>query len=510
MIRLATASIFLASLGLRAEEAKADPVADRALLVLEYNCLKCHCDDNGSDGMPNYTKAGNLDLTTRAAALKGGAKSKGTALVPGNGNASLICAFSSPAMEAMRGERGPAPDFKLPEGKMGMPPLGFTALSADDHKALIAWIDAGAKWERKLAYKQPPRPRIFSAKLYKDLGFETAKPLEAKTFTESIKDTELKFDMVAIPAGKFKRGSEASDDSKPVREVEISPFFIASTEVTWELYDTFLEERDAQARTAAKKDETKNDLLSAMIVRPTPSYHEMSFGMGKGKHPAICIPRLSAQAFCMWLSAKTGKFYRLPTEAEWEYACRAGTTTKYPWGDDEAKAADYAVVAENAGEKYADVGSKKPNAWGLYDMIGNAAEMTLDHYDTDFYAKGPAKDPYNLMPLNTGLNPLIEAEWPLKLYDNAIRGGSFVQNIADLGSSVRLPTSEELKKTDPQGPKSPWWFTEKDFIAVGFRVVCVPTPPKLEEVSKYWLGDAEMELAPLVKNGKLDPKYFVK
>ena len=107
---------------------------------------------------------------------------------------------------------------------------------------------------------------------------------------------------------------------------------------------------------------------------------------GKQNYPALAMTQYSAIQFCKWLYARTGVFYRLPTEAEWEYACRAGSTTEFSFGDEETKLGEYAWYKLNSNKKTQPVGLKKPNAWGLYDMYGNVAEWTYDQYNANFHA----------------------------------------------------------------------------------------------------------------------------
>lgn len=161
--------------------------------------------------------------------------------------------------------------------------------------------------------------------------------------------------------------------------------------------------------------------------------------------------------YCRWLSAKTGKIYRLPTEAEWEYACRAGTKTVYSFGDDASKLGDYAWYVENA-EKPQPIGKKKPNAWGLYDMHGNVSEWCLDRYVADIYStftKGPVKGPVVLP---------TAAEYPY-----VARGGSWDDDADRLRSAARLASNLEWSVQDPQRPQSIWWHTDATFV--GFRLV---------------------------------------
>jgi formylglycine-generating enzyme required for sulfatase activity len=163
--------------------------------------------------------------------------------------------------------------------------------------------------------------------------------------------------------------------------------------------------------------------------------------------------------YCRWLSAKTGKTFRLPTEAEWEYACRAGTTTAYSFGNDPKTLGDYAWFADNSEEVTHPVGQKKPNAWGLHDMHGNVAEWCLDRYRKDSYSTFPIDKPT----LGPVLMPTSDR------FPNVARGGSWADPPGRLRSAVRRGSDKSWIKRDPQRPQSIWWLTDADFV--GFRIV---------------------------------------
>ena len=190
--------------------------------------------------------------------------------------------------------------------------------------------------------------------------------------------------------------------------------------------------------------------------------------MGKGKYPAICMTQHAARKYCEWLSAKTGHYYRLPTEAEWEYACRAGSKTAYHFGDDPSKLGDYAWFTDNSNEQYQPVGRKKPNAWGLHDMHGNVSEWVLDQYQETYDAKATK-------------NPLVV---PNKLYPRVVRGGGWDDTAHWLRSARRIASSEDWKEQDPQIPQSIWYHT--DALSVGFRVVRPLRVPSAKERAEKW------------------------
>src|SRR5471032_3230832 len=194
---------------------------------------------------------------------------------------------------------------------------------------------------------------------------------KASPYTVTIPNTTVAYEMVPIPAGEFAMGSAVSDpqrkkDEQPQHKVRVDAFCMQAHEVTWDEYRLFM--FASQAGDIAHKDESVDG-----VSRPTRPYVEMSFGMGIDGYPAISMTQHAANKYAEWLSARTGDFYRLPTEAEWECACRAGA-------GDTPQLADYAWYAANSQGKYQKVATRKPNAWGLYDMLGNVMEWTLDQY----------------------------------------------------------------------------------------------------------------------------------
>ncbi|WZO96622.1 SUMF1/EgtB/PvdO family nonheme iron enzyme [Isosphaeraceae bacterium EP7] len=294
---------------------------------------------------------------------------------------------------------------------------------------------------------------------------EAAPPAgDQKPYTETIPGTALSFQMLPIPGGTYSMGSpdteaKRSDDEGPVHDVKIAPFWMGRVEVTWDEFDEFAAAMDLKRKSREKIDlkaQVDSEKAGDAVTRPTPPYADMTFGYGRRNQPVICMTHHAAMEYTRWLSAKTGKTYRLPTEAEWEYACRAGTKTAYSFGDDPADIDEYAWFVENT-EKPQQVGKKKPNPWGLHDMHGNVAEWCIDHYDPKFYGTAAATAPG---PVN----------FPTpKEYSYVARGGSWDDDSDRLRSAARRGSDLEWSVQDPQRPQSIWWHTDATFC--GFRLV---------------------------------------
>ncbi len=297
------------------------------------------------------------------------------------------------------------------------------------------------------------------------------------SFIETVPGTSIQFDMVAIPGGTFKIGSPDNEpfrkkDEGPQREVKISPFFMAKIEVSWNEYLTFFAKTSGERKTTPA---SKDGIVPDAITGPTPPWGAPDQGWGKGARPAITMSWYAAETYCRWLTKLTGRTYRLPTEAEWEYAARGGTDGPYffkanpnkltsrsfrnrLFGTDTAVINSYVVYARNSQDKTKEPGNMKPNPFGLVNMLGNVAEFCSDWYSENAYAEYPP-----------GL--VVDPKGPATGTEKVIRGGYFRSDAVDVRCASRDHTyTEAWLKTDPQMPKSKWWYSDCNYV--GFRVVC--------------------------------------
>jgi formylglycine-generating enzyme required for sulfatase activity len=279
-------------------------------------------------------------------------------------------------------------------------------------------------------------------------------------YTETIPGSKVSFEMVPIPGGTYTMGSSDSEkgrnpDEGPQHPVTVKEFWMGAHEVTWDEYDLYW-----KARPGAKEDKEPEKPKNAdAVTRPTPAYADETFEHGREGHPVLCITWHAAMQYCRWLSLETGKVYRLPTEAEWEWAARGGTKTAYFFGDDPKQLGDYAWYTANAEDKTHKVGTKKPNPYGLYDMYGNVMEWCVDQYDKGYYATFSLTKPF-LQPVN------LPTE---RRFSHVARGGAWCDEADQCRSASRRGSDKTWIKLDPQRPQSIWWLTSADFV--GFRLV---------------------------------------
>jgi formylglycine-generating enzyme required for sulfatase activity len=327
------------------------------------------------------------------------------------------------------------------------------------------------------------------------LGIATQKPASGPSveveggfmvpYEVQIPGTDLTIQMIPVPGGSFQMGSPddepgRGDDESPRVQVVADPMWVAKTEITWAQYKEFMKLYAIfkQFQADGKRQVDDSNLVDA-ITAPTELY-DPSFTFEYGEEPeqpAVTMTLYSAQQFSKWLSKVTGQQYRLPTEAEWEYAARAGTTTAYSWGDETDPLEDHAWYFDNASEGPQPVGTKQPNAFGLHDMHGNVAEFTVNQH-TDGYADFDTGKP---------IKAIDAVKWPETSSGIVVRGGSWEMDPEQLRSAARLVTSDEdWKEEDPNFPRSPWWFTSDPSRGVGFRIFRSYQPLDPDTITKFW------------------------
>ncbi len=291
------------------------------------------------------------------------------------------------------------------------------------------------------------------------------------TYKQKIPGISHSMEMVPVTGGTYVMGSNDPEhpDEAPVHEVMVDDFWMAAYEISWDQYEAFIYEKKNPVA-SVDGDQLKSLGIDGLSGASSP-YTDMSLGMGKDGFPATNMTQYAAIEFCKWLTAKTGIFYRLPTEAEWEYACRSKSTTDYYFAGEPDNLKDYAWFKKNSGVNYMETGTLKPNDYGLYDMLGNVAEWTMDQYSSDFYATTGEES-------NQWLKPEI-------LYPRTLRGGSWKDKDHQCKCTSRKPSKPNWKRRDPQFPKSRWWHTNAAFV--GIRIIRPYNVPSVEEIKKFWL-----------------------
>lgn len=288
-------------------------------------------------------------------------------------------------------------------------------------------------------------------------SYKSSDPIPFQEFAKTLEGTEQSLEMVPVPGGVFTMGSE---DYSGTHEVKVDSFWISKNVVTWDLYNQFantsLEDLrrdlfktfydvDIEADAVSSPTLTDEvlevlreaDIPADVISTPSPSWGDLTRGMGTDGYPAVNMTHYAAYMFTKWLTVKTDDFYRLPTEAEWELACRGGLGDEGHPGDIE----QYTWHRENSNRKYHQAGSKKANSLGIYDMLGNVAEWTFDQYYDD-YTEQLEDEP--------AVNPWLR---PDELYPRAVRGGSWMDNPKQASCFHRRGSSPNWKRDDPQLPK---------------------------------------------------------
>ena len=321
-------------------------------------------------------------------------------------------------------------------------------------------------------------------------------------YSMTIPGTEVEIEMIPIAGGTFKMGSAADDasgDVTPQVEVNVQPFWMGKYEVNWEQYQAYMAMDTAfkkMAKTGLRKVTTEDEVDA--VTAPSALYEpDITYEAGEeADQPAASMTQFAAKQYTKWLSLLSGQFYRLPYESEWEYACRAGTTTKYYFGDDDEQLEEHAWFYDVSDEYRQTCGELKPNPWGLYDMYGNVSEWVLDAYTENGYEAIAGKP--------KALTVEESFQKPTKVYPRLLRGGSYYSGAEFCNSTARLPSDDKLwKEEDPNYPKSPWWYTGEEGLGAGMRLVRpFKTPETKSEKLTFW--DADVPAISRDANNRID------
>ncbi len=311
-------------------------------------------------------------------------------------------------------------------------------------------------------------------------------------YRQAIPGSEVVIEMVPIRGGTFLMGSPDSEVDRSANEgpqvkIRVEPFWMGKYEITWAQYQQFMSHYNLfkKLQSNSIRVVTEENRIDAVTI-PTPLYDpSFTFALGEEKQqPAVTMSQYAAKQFTKWISGLSGHFYRLPAESEWEYACRSGTTTAYYFGDEVSQLGEFAVFFDNSDDLTSQVGRKRPNRWGLYDMLGNVREIVLDQMRDGHYQQLKAIEESTQQPLSVEQSIC----WPDSMFQRITRGGSWEDDADQLRCATRTAT-DDWRNDDPNLPKSPWWFTDEEGLAVGFRIIRPLHEPKADRREKYWGAD---------------------
>ena len=431
--------------------------------VMQNHCVRCHNDKSINNA--------NLILSDKETFIKKKGIAKKIIVKPKSSKKSFL-------YETLILDRS---------SRFAMPPADrYKKLSIKEINVIKKWIDVGAPWfkdqEKLLKPKLGKNGKVINQdetelikKIRKKL-INYPKKIENSIYytnfiTNHFKNEVISFVMKKPPSGLYSF-DDKNKNNQPI-SIQLNSFWMGIHEVTWDEYNIFMLTDKLRTKDGFLADLNNLENEVEILARPTLPYHAMSFGMPEKKHPAISMTHHAAIKYTQWLSYITGRFYRLPTEAEWNYVFKNGYKN---WNDILKNINKHAWFKDNSRESYHLIGSKLPNQWGFYDLLGNVSEWVLDQYTENRYDYFKEKALEN----NLLVNPWIRSKKP---YPHTTMGGSWNDDFETI-KKKRMPSSSDWKSADPQIPKSIWYHTSAPWV--GFRLVSTDKIPTLEEMYEYW------------------------
>ena len=322
---------------------------------------------------------------------------------------------------------------------------------------------------------------LSSASAQNPLGIRTERPSSGRAietnqgwmvpYTQTIPGCDIAFEMMPIPAGEMELKIPGTAERVTVA---IEPLWVGKYEVTWSEYEQYMAEYRHFKVIANPKIVADATFVSAptMLYSPEEVY---AYSLTK-EHPACTMTQFAARQYTKWLSLQLKQRYRLPTEAEWMYACSAGDLEQK---NAPTELANFAVCeSDKTGPN--TVGTRKPNAWGLHDMLGNVSEWVIDGQSDGGQLRRSGKQ-----------SVFDSIQWTSSRVGHWALGGSWSSRYDNCSVFAKEVSNDEWWSSDPFIPLSPWWLCGDPWLSIGFRIVRPLNEGTAEEWTRYWEPDSE-------------------